>query len=123
MSTKTYLSLIGLVTLITGSIVIVCLIFTNPLAIGPLGVTLWFLALFAFVGNLIAGGMILIKPRLFPTMTARKLILSSWRQGLLIGGEVTMLLALASLRQLGWRDVILLTGLVALVEVYFRARA
>lgn len=110
-------------TVISGIAVVVCVIATNPLRIGPLGVTLWFVALLGLIQGLVALGLIEAKKRLLPTLGEHKRVTSSWRQGLLIGGDATMLLALSSLRQLGWRDVILLTGLLALIEFYLRARA
>lgn len=46
-----YLSLIGLWTALAGGVLGLSLLATNPAAIGPLGVTLWFLALLtAFTG-------------------------------------------------------------------------
>jgi len=44
------------------------------------------------------------------------------RQGLLIGGGFTVILALQSLRQLSSRDILLIIVLVGLMEFYFRTR-
>ncbi len=123
MSTKTYTSLISAMTVLAGLAVIVCIFLTNPRAIGPLGVTLWFVALLTFIQGALALGLIWAKQRFLPALAQHRLVTSSWRQGLLMGGGIVMLLGLASLRQLGWRDAMLLTGLLGLVEFYFRARA
>jgi hypothetical protein len=120
--TRVYLSLISLMTVIAGVVTLLAIFVTNPLKIGPLGVTFWFVALLIFMQGVFTFCLLGAKRRMFPTLGEHKIVTSSWRQGLLIGGWVVMLLALSSLRQLGWRDVVLLTGLLGLLEFYFRAR-
>lgn len=122
MSTKNYLSLISLITIIAGVLVVGSVFVTNPIKIGPLGVTVWFVALLAAGQGVIALGLVALKKRLFPVLSAHKLVTSSWRQGLLVAGAVVILVALSSLRQLGWKDALLIIVLLALVEFYFRAR-
>ncbi len=121
MSTKAYINLIMIMTVIAGAAVIVCIIAANPSRIGPIGVTLWFVALLVFGQGILTLGLIQLKNRLFPILGQHRIVTSSWRQGLLLGGGIVMVLALSSLRQLGWRDVVLLAGLLGLVEFYFRA--
>ena len=123
MSIRYYLSLISAITVVSGVIVVVSVLATNPVKIGPVGVTLWFVALLGFLQGAMSLGLIAFKKRFFPVMNEHKLVTSSWRQGLLTGGAMTMFAALSSLRQLGLRDIILLAGLLILVEFYFRARA
>lgn len=110
-------------TVIAGAAVIVCVITTNPGKVGPLGVTLWFVALLVVLQGVVSLGLVEIKKRYFAILGEHKIVTSSWRQGLLLGGGIVMLLALSSLRQLGWRDVALLSVLLGLIEFYFRAKA
>ncbi len=123
MSVRSYLSLISMITVVSGVAVIVSVLASNPLRMGPIGVTLWFVALLGFLQGAFSLVLLRQKKRLFPALGEHKAATSSWRQGFLVGGAITMLVALSSLRQLGLRDIILLTGLLILVEFYYRARA
>ena len=98
------------------------LYFTNPLTIGPLGVTVWFLwvlAGFAAVFSLAFYGS---KSYLHLHATDAARLRYSWRQGLLVAGWIVGVLALSSLHQLGLRDAILLGLLLLIVELYVRFR-
>lgn len=98
------------------------LVVTSPAKIGPVGVTLWFV----LVLSVLVSGMTLALYGLktyFRVHNARPPRLRyAWRQGLLIGGWATGLLALSSLGQLGWRDVILLGIATVIIELYVRFR-
>ncbi|MFI5240664.1 MAG: hypothetical protein ACHQUB_03070 [Candidatus Saccharimonadia bacterium] len=120
MSAKTYVSLISIMTLIAVSTVVTSVVLTNPLKIGPIGVTIWFIALLISIQGFVSLLLMLLKSRFFQNIGRHKLVTSSWRQGLLVGGDLTILIALSSLRQLSWLDVILLTALFIFVEIYFR---
>ncbi len=98
------------------------LVFTNPVVLGPAGVTIWFVVLFMAFASLLTLGLYAAKNylRLHSTSVAR--LRYSWRQGLLIGGWVAGILALSSLGQLSLLDVILLGILLVIVEVYVRFR-
>lgn len=98
------------------------LIFTNPLALGPLGVTIWFLVLFGVVAAAVCLVLYAVKTFLRLHSTGPSRLRYSWRQGMLIGGWVTALLALSSLHQLSTLDGILLALLLGIVEVYVRLR-
>lgn len=122
MSPKQVISLTSLVTIVALVAVVAAVLLANPTSVGPLGVTFW------FVGVLITlqGGFMLAlyaaKIRKDQPMPQAKALSASWRQGLLIALGVTIFLALSSLRQLGLRDVILITAVLALTEFYFRTR-
>ena len=107
---------IGLVGLILS------LTITNPVMIGPVGVTLWFVWMFLGVASMVCLGLYALKSflRLHSTNVGR--LRYSWRQGLLVAAWVVGLLALSSLRQLGLLDAILLGILLIIVEVYMRFR-
>ena len=95
---------------------------TNPATIGPVGVTIFFLVLLCFLAS--AACILLYTAKTFLRIhaAAPNRLRYSWRQGLLIGGWVTGLLALSTLRQLGALDAILLALLLLIVEVYVRFR-
>jgi hypothetical protein len=110
MPTAGYLSLIGLWTALAGGGLIFSVIATNPAAVGPVGVTLWFVALY--------GG----KSYLHLHTNGHQRLRYASRQGLLIGGWATASLALASLQQFNIRDALLLGLILVVVELYMRLR-
>ena len=97
---------------------------TTPAALGPAGVTIWFLVVLAGLFGLITAAAYGIALKLQPgiTSSARRIFDAS-RRGLLLGGYLTIVLALSSLQQLNLRDVFLLGLLLALVEFYTVARS
>jgi len=101
---------------------ILSLILTNPLAIGPFGVTIWFVVLFLSLTSIFS--LLLYGAKWFLHVHAAGVarLRYSWRQGLLIAGWLTGLLALSSLRQIGVLDAILLALFLVIVEVYVRLR-
>lgn len=101
---------------------IVSLFVTNPLTIGPLGVTLWFVVLFLTLASVIALIFVAAKSylRLHATNVSR--LRYSWRQGMLVSAWVVGMLSLSSLRQLSVLDAILLGTLLVIVELYVRFR-
>ena len=112
---------VGLVTALFLS-----MIMTNPTALGPTGVTLWFVGFWVVLSSCLA----LIKFELVARfgkettkLNRHKMIVGSVRHGALIGGGLTVLLALSSLQQLDIRDVGLVAILLLLIEFFARARA
>jgi hypothetical protein len=101
---------------------VLSLVFTNPIAIGPLGVTLWFVVLFLTLASMITLALYTMKTFLHLHTSGAARLRYSWRQGLLVGGWAAGLLSLSSLHQLGVLDVILLALLLVIVEVYVRFR-
>lgn len=122
MNVRTYLSAMMAVTIIAGGAVLVQLVAYNPTSLGPAGVTLWFIAMFAALQGAITLGLFRLKRRYGELLSPGKRFMSSWRQALLIAGVVVILLALSSLRQLSLRDAVLLSVLALLVEFYGRTR-
>jgi hypothetical protein len=117
-----YLSILVVWSLISAVTIILSLIFTNPLEIGPSGVTVWFVILYSSFVTFISLGLYTAKTFLHLHATGAARLRYSWRQSLLIGGWLTGLLALSSLHQLGALDAILLALLLVIVEVYVRLR-
>jgi hypothetical protein len=107
---------------LTGVALIVSLLVTSPVMIGPVGVTIWFVALLTEAAALATLALYGIKTYLHLHATQALRLRYSWRQGWLIGGWATSLLALNSLQQLGIKDAILLGLLLLIVEVYVRLR-
>ncbi|HEY2003591.1 MAG TPA: hypothetical protein VGH44_00560 [Candidatus Saccharimonadia bacterium] len=122
MSVLGWLILLLIWTVLSWAGLIASVILSNPLAIGPAGVTMWFLVLFLALASLVTLALYGVKIylRLHGTGAAR--LRYSWRQGLLVGGWLTGLLALSSLRQFGLWDAILLGLLLVIVEIYVRFR-
>lgn len=122
MPTAGALSLIGLWTGLAGTGLIVSLFATNPGSIGPFGVTLWFVTLLTVLSGILT--LILYSAKYFLHLhaTGRQRLRYSGRQGLLIGGGTTALLALGTLRQFNIRDALLLTLILTVVELYLRLK-
>lgn len=117
-----WLSVLLIWTLVSWAGLALSLMLSNPLAIGPAGVTVWFVVLFFALASLMALVLYGAKTYLHLHGTSVSRLRYSWRQGLLLGGWVTGLLALSSLRQLGLWDAILLGLLLLIVEAYVRFR-
>jgi len=98
------------------------LILTNPLVLGPVGVTLWFVLVYTALASLVTLGLYAAKTYLRLHSTGAARLRYSWRQGLLVAGWLAGLLALSSLNQLGLLDAILLGILLVIIEVYVRFR-
>lgn len=117
---------IGSVTVLGGATTALCVLAvlsTTPLSIGPLGVTLWFLALMVALSCWFALLALWIARRSSDhSELGPKAISDSRRRGLFVGGFITILLALSSLRQLSLRDALLLGLILLLIEFYLVAR-
>ncbi|MDB5178926.1 MAG: hypothetical protein JWN01_869 [Patescibacteria group bacterium] len=98
------------------------LVLTNPLTLGPMGVTLWFIVAYLASSAVVTLAMYTAKTFLHVHTAGVARLRYSRRQGLLIGAWLTGMLALSSLHQLGPLDAILLALLLVIVEVYVRFR-
>jgi hypothetical protein len=116
------LSILIIWSFVSATGLVFSLVLTNPSGIGPLGVTLWFLVFFGSLAAIFALGFYVAKTFMHVHATGVARLRYSWRQGMLVSGWVTGLLALSSLRQLGLLDAILLGLLLAIVEIYVRFR-
>ncbi|HVQ43517.1 MAG TPA: hypothetical protein VMT30_00945 [Candidatus Saccharimonadia bacterium] len=101
---------------------VLSLIVTNPEAVGPLGVTVWFVLLLLVLACGLTLGLYGAKTYLRLHATAAARLRYSWRQGMLVSGWLVGMLSLSSLHQLGVLDAILLGILLVIVEVYVRLR-
>jgi hypothetical protein len=117
-----YLSLLIIGSLAAVAGLVLSVLLTSPAAVGPLGVTVWFVVLFLGLAAVITLALYTAKTFLHLHATGAARLRYSWRQGLLVGGWATGLLSLSSLRQLGALDAILLALLLVIVEVYVRLR-
>ncbi len=92
---------------------------TTPAQIGPFGITIWFICLYFALSGVIA----LVVYRFDKNLHGKPDTFSkALGRGLLIGLWLTALIGLNSLRQLGLKDVILISLLVVLIEFYMRRK-
>jgi hypothetical protein len=117
-----WLSILVVWAVVSAAGLVVSLVLTNPLVIGPFGVTIWFVTLFLSLSAIFTVILYAAKWFLHVHAAGVSRLRYSWRQGLLIAGWGTGLLALSSLRQLGVLDAILLALFLVIVEVYVRLR-
>jgi hypothetical protein len=108
--------------IVSALVLLLSLVFVSPIALGPAGVTVWFLLFYSSLGAIFTLGLYGAKSFLKLHATGAARLRYSLRQGMLAGGWVTGVLALSSLRQLSWLDAILLALLLLIVEVYVRLR-
>ncbi len=116
------LSLLVVWSLMSGMILVLSVLLTNPLAIGPVGVTLWFVLLLFSLSAIIALVLYGIKRFLRVHENGASRLRYSWRQGMLAAWWITAMMALSSLHQFNLRDAILLGLLLVIAEVYVRFR-
>lgn len=88
---------------------------TSPNELGPFGITTWFILLLYVLASILT----LVIYRAKKDFTSQGFA-QAIRKGFLLGIWITALLALAGLRQLTIRDIILLTVLVIVVDFYMR---
>jgi len=117
-----YLSILIVWALVSTAGLVTSVVLTNPLTIGPAGVTAWFVVMFLDLAALMTVGLYTLKTFLHVHAAGVNRLRYSWRQGLLIGGWLTGLLALGSLHQLGVLDAILLALMLVILEGYVRLR-
>lgn len=110
------------VGIIATLVVALMLVTTNPLGVGPLGVTAWFLALLVALSSWFGLLAHWLGQHLPALRSGGRVEADSWRRGLLAGGYITILLGLSSLQQLALRDALILGMLLLLIEFYLVAR-
>lgn len=106
-------------------LLLLSMLVTNPSSLGPGLVTLWFLGFWVVLAVNLAYAKYLFMMRFGSEATKKaenRTIMVSLRHGALVGGGLTILLALSSLQQLDIRDVGLIAAFVILVEFYVRTR-
>ncbi len=107
------------VTLVSLASILVVATLTTPDRLGPFGITLWFSGLLIALGGSLTLFLYQLRKRF--SRQDRALVFSrALRHGILISTWITSLVALNSLRQLGLKDIVLVTLLVVLIEFYLR---
>ena len=92
---------------------------TTPDRLGPFGITLWFGGFLLALGGFLT--LILYQLRKGFSRGDRAVVFSrALRHGILTSTWISSLVALNSLRQLGLKDIVLVTLLVVLIEFYMR---
>lgn len=120
---KSYLGGMTVVGVVALALAILVMLTTTPVGIGPLGVTAWFLLVLVGLSALVGVIAYNVASLLQRHGTAKHRITASWRRGLMVGGYVTIVVALNSLKQLNLRAALILALLLILVEFYSVARA
>lgn len=117
----------GIALVCSGLVValLLSMVVTNPTKIGPTGVTLWFMGFWVVLSSCLAFvnyELVMRFGREATKVNTHKVKVGSVRHGLLLGGALTIILALSSLQQLDPRDVGLIIAFVVLVEFFMRTR-
>lgn len=97
------------------AVLVISLFVTSPSQLGPFGITLWFLGLLIAMASGLTLGLYK-----FGQHRGQEALVDALRRSFLISVWAVALLALGSLRQLGIRDIILLTILGLLIDFYMR---
>jgi hypothetical protein len=98
------------------------LVSTSPSSIGPVGVTIWFVGVVLALTGTVSLLSFVVRLKLNPMGVRNAQLSDSLRQGFLVATSFSVLLGLQSLRQLSWKDLLLILILVTLIEFYFRTR-
>ncbi len=117
-----YMSGITMTAAASSIVALLLMVATSPTAIGPFGVTGWFLLAFVALSGWITLGLYWLSGRLQHAVVSSKRLKTAGRRGTLIAAVLTVWLGLSSLAQLTPRDIILTLILAILVEFYFRGR-
>ncbi len=120
---KSFAGISGPIAAVALGLVALAIASTNPLALGPIGVTAWFALL--GLGLISAFSLVayLVGLKLQPKQSTRGATLAALRRGSFVGGYITVILAFSSLQQLNLRNSLLLLLLLVLTEFYLVARA
>ncbi len=111
---------LGLTTLATAVGLLITTTLTTPDKLGPFGITLWFTGLLICLGGLLSL-LIYRTGRLFSKKAVPSLQLTeAMRRGFLTATWLVALVALNSLRQLGVKDIVLITVLVLVINFYLK---
>lgn len=114
------LRIITILTAVSFLALMAAMFITTPDELGPFGITVWFLTLLVFVGSLLTLTIYYLSKRFNSRKASDQRLADSMRYGYLSGTWLTALAALNSLRQLGLKDIVLVSLLVGLIEFYLR---
>ena len=81
-----WLSVLVIWALVSASSLVLSVLFTNPVGVGPAGVTVWFLISFMSFASIAALAFYTAKTFLHVHATGAQRLRYSWRQGLLVSG-------------------------------------
>lgn len=123
MPTAVYISVVTIIGGAATALMVLALIATNPAAIGPIGVTGWFILFFMAMAAWLSLAFNWASSRLAHSSGSAKRLTASIRRGVLISGVATIWIGLSSLRQLSMRDIILTVVIALLAELYFRGKS
>lgn len=109
----------GLVTtcLLSFAVVASLMFLTTPAALGPAGVTLWFLLVYAAIASLIMLLILGVSRQKVADISKAKFV-GAIKAAVVPAGAVTILLGMSSLGSLGMTDLLLVLGAGAIIELY-----
>lgn len=122
---KSTAKLAGLIAaaIVSGVATISELFITTPKKLGPNGVTFWFISLLALVVSVLSLVLFVFKIQYLQGRTnLNKTVNASFRTAFLIGVGLVAFIALRSLGSLSFKDIILLSLMLILIEFYLRTR-
>lgn len=107
-------------TIVSGLILLLATLTTTPDQLGPFGITLWFILFLIMLGGLLTFIIYWFKRLGNNQQPPEAKFVTALRYGILSSTWITALVALNSLRQLGLKDIVLVSILVGLIEFYLR---
>ena len=113
--------MLAIITLAALVVTIGMLFVTSPTSVGPGGVTLWFIGLLLSLTSVF---MLIIRVRTKKYTAGvndanQTGLIVQFRASAVLAGALVSLLALSSLRTLSMRDVLLIAGVTAVIELFF----
>ncbi len=109
----------GLVTtcLLSFAVAASLMLLTTPAALGPAGVTLWFLLIYAAIASLIMLLILGVSRQKVADISKAKFV-SAIKAAVVPAGAITILLGMSSLGSLGMTDLLLVLGAAGIIELY-----
>lgn len=109
----------GLVTtcLLSFAVVVSLMLLTTPAALGPAGVTLWFLLVYTAIASLIMLLILGVSRQKVADISRAKFV-NAVKAAVVPAGAITILLGMSSLGSLGMTDLLLVFGVAGIIELY-----
>jgi hypothetical protein len=109
----------GLVTtcLLSFAVVVSLMLLTTPAALGPAGVTLWFLLVYTAIASLIMLLILGVSRQKVADISRAKFV-NAVKAAVVPAGAITILLGMSSLGSLGMTDLLLVLGAAGIIELY-----
>lgn len=110
-------------TTLSSLALLITALLTTPDALGPFGITLWFMGLVIALAGILTLLFYYLGRLRYHRRERSQIFRGALRYGSLSAIWLTALISLNSLRQLGVKDIVLVSLLVSLIEFYLRRSA